>query len=355
MSRKDARVEGPAPAQPGRREVDLFAVQPLVSIGDYLSEDAFRAHHRALARRLDTMRPGRSSPALAVWPEYVASFLSLLGSGSLVRGCTTTEEVLGRIVRRHPASLAAVMARHRISRLAPAVMTMLAPKAHAAYVRTFSEIASDFGLWVVAGSGLFPRNRYGTDLHRFSAESAEVFNTSYTFDPAGRLASVTRKVNLVPTQEDILGLSSGRIEDLTVADTPFGRLGTLVCYDGFGEPHTSAEPSWGRCAPVLDRLGAEVVAQPSANAWAWEAPWVFNEAGESLLRSEQWFNEGLPSELGRLRNVRWVVNPQLVGRVLDNSFEAPSLILSRQDTRVEVVARSEDWRAEDILHARASI
>lgn len=314
--------------------VDLFAVQPRVSILDYLTEEAFVAHHRALAERIAGVRT--RPHALAVWPEEVATFLVLVGQGRVVRDCATTDRALRRIVARRLPRLLATLVRHRTVGITPAVLTMLAPRAHEIYVRTFGGIARDFGLWVVAGSGLFPDE--GT---------ARVHNTSYTFDPAGRVVAVTRKVNLVPTQEDVLGLRSGSPEDLAVVSTPFGRVGTLICYDGFHEPHTDREPGWVRCGPVLDRLGATIVAQPSANAWAWDAPWAFNEPGETLLRREQWFAEGFAREMRDLVNVRYAVNPQLVGAVLDNVFEAPSLILGPGG---QVLAQSPDPRAEDLLH-----
>jgi predicted amidohydrolase len=167
--------------------------------------------------------------------------------------------------------------------------------------------------------------------------------------------STTRKVNLVPTQEDVLGLRAASKDELTVVDTGLGRLGTLVCYDGFREAHTAGEPGFVPCAPVLDALGAEVVAQPSANAWAWEAPWVFNEPGEHQLRSEQWFSEGMARQLPELRSVRYVVNPQLVGDVLDNHFEAPSLILERRDAEAVVLAAAAEAQAEDVVHARVAV
>ena len=220
------------------------------------------------------------------------------------------------------------------------------------YVRTFASIARDFGLWVNAGSGLFPRNRLDAGSEELVPASAKIFNTSYTFSPSGEVAAITRKVNLVPTQEDVLGLSAAAVDELQVVDTPLGRLGTLICYDGFHEPHTSREPKWQPCASELDRLGATVVAQPSANAWAWDEPWVFNDPGENLLRSEQWFAEGLASSLGDLQHIRYAVNAQLVGQVLDNTFEAPSLVLERCGSHVCELARSADPRGEDVLHVR---
>jgi len=189
----------------------------------------------------------------------------------------------------------------------------------------------------------------------FRPRSAAVFNTSCTFAPDGRLAGVTRKVNLVPTQEDLLGLRPAPVGELGVLDTDVGRLGTVICYDGFHEAHTEGEPGFVRCAPVLDALGAEVVAQPSANAWAWDGPWVFNAPGEHQSRSQQWFAEGMARELEELGSVRYVVNPQLVGQVLDNHFEAPSLILGRGPAGVEVLARAADPHAEDVLHVRVPL
>jgi predicted amidohydrolase len=313
--------------------VDLLAIQPRVTLEDYLDEHAFAAHHRALAERAAGLRTAEH--ALAVWPEEIATFLVLLGQRRLVDGCATTDEALRRIVLRRAPRLLATMARHRTRALTPSVLTMLAPRALEVYERVFAGIARDFGMWVVAGSGLFPRP--GT---------ARVCNTAHTYDPDGALVAVTRKVNLVPTQEDVLGLSAGSADELTVVPTPFGGLGTLICYDGFAEPHTSGEPGWQRCAPVLDRRGATVLAQPSANAWRWDAPWAFNEPGEQLLRREQWFAEGLAREMRDLSSVRYAVNPQIVGTVLEHVFEAPSLILGPGGT---VLAASTDPRGEDVL------
>ncbi len=314
--------------------VDLLAVQPLVGLDDYLEAESFTAHHRALAERATSLR--QTEHALVVWPEEVATFLVLAGQRSVVEGCRSTDEALRRIVLRRAPGLLATMLRHRTLRLTPAVLTMLAPEALEVYERTFAGIARDFGVWVVAGSGLFPR-----------AGTADVYNTSHTFDPTGRLVAVTRKVNLVPTQEDVLALSAGSADELAVVPTPFGGLGTLICYDGFAEAHTAGEPGFTRCAPVLDRLGAQVLAQPSANAWSWDAPWAFNEPGEAQLRREQWFAEGLAREMQDLTSVQYAVNPQLVGTVLEHRFEAPSLILGRGG---EVLARASTADAEDVLH-----
>jgi predicted amidohydrolase len=337
--------------------VELFAVQPRVSLEDYASPEAFALRHRALAERVDRLRARGSDgqplhPALVVWPEMVGAPLGVMGKLGWVRGCRTTTGAMTRVALLELPALVRAALRFHPPSLEECLYAAGAARVHRALWTTFSGIARDFGLWVVGGSALLPENRLGPDTPDFEPASARTFNTSYTFAPDGHCVAVTRKVNLVPTQEDVVKLSPGRPEDLGVVDTPFGRLGTLICYDGFREAHTSGEPYFVPAARLLDALGAEVLAQPSANAWPWEAPWAFNAPGESLLRCEQWFNEGLYSQLRELTRVRYAVNPQLVGGFFDNVFEAPSLILERTGPgEVRVVAQATDPRAEDVVHA----
>ncbi len=336
--------------------LDLFAVQPRVALDDYASQETFAARHRALAARVDALRARDASgqplnPALAVWPEMVGAALGLMGHLPRVRRRKTTHGAMTRVALAEWLGMFRTWSAFHPPTLKECLYATVAPRVHRAMYETFSGIARDFGLWVVAGSALLPMNRLGPDTPEYEPAGARTFNTSYTFSPDGHCVGVTRKVNLVPTQEDVLHLSPGRPEDLPVLDTPFGKLGTLVCYDGFREPHTSGEPWFVPCAQYLDALGVEVLAQPSANAWSWDGPWAFNAPGETQLRSEQWFNEGLFTQLRTLKRVRYAVNPQLTGGFFDNTFEAPSLILERRGPDdVHVLAQSADPRGEDVLH-----
>lgn len=341
--------------------VELFAVQPRVSLEDYSSEERFAERHRALARRIDELRARDATgrplyPALAVWPEMVGAPLGLMGHLHRVRRSRTTQRAMVRVALAEARGLASAALRYRPSSLEECLYAAVAARVHRAMWRTFSGIARDFGLWVVGGSALLPRSQLGADTADFVPVNARTYNTSYTFSPEGRCVTVTRKVNLVPTQEDVVRLSPGRPEELEVVPTPFGRLGTLICYDGFREAHTSQEPTFVPAARVLDELGADIIAQPSANAWAWDAPWAFNAPGETQLRREQWFNEGLYSQLAALERVRYAVNPQLVGSFFENVFEAPSLIFERvRPGEVRVLAQAADPRAEDVLHVTAPL
>ncbi len=351
----------PKPDSPTTHRVELFAVQAAIDFDSYRSIEQFEEMILRQARRIDALRARDSGggcryPALAVWPENIGTFLALAGRAEDVWGSTTTEAAMRKVVLRELPRVAVNAIRYRARTFFEAIYLTVAPDVHRILFVTFSRVAREFDLWVVAGSALLPGNKRGVDTSEFQPIDARTYNVSYTFDPDGHCVAATRKVNLVPTQEDVIGLTPGRVSDLGVVDTPFGRLGTLICYDGFNEAHTTQEPEFTPGALVLDGLGVDIIAQPSANAWPWDAPWVFNEEGEHLLRSEQWFSEGLVRSMQDLQHVRYAVNPQLVGTIFDNHFEAPSLIFARgEGDAVEILAQAEDPTAADILLATVPV
>ncbi|WNZ63674.1 hypothetical protein QEG98_08160 [Myxococcus sp. MxC21-1] len=82
--------------------VELFALQPRVSLEDYASPAAFTARHRALAAKVDALRARDASghpraPALVVWPESVGAPLLFLGHMHRVRQSTSLQGALKRV------------------------------------------------------------------------------------------------------------------------------------------------------------------------------------------------------------------------------------------------------------------
>ncbi len=208
---------------------------------------------------------------------------------------------------------------------------------HRAYRRAFRDAARRLDATVVAGSIILPDNEAGLDADDLRPLDGRLYNLSYTFAPDGRCVDVTRKVNLVPTLEDTLPLVSGRPDALDPIDSPCGRIGVMICYDGFREPHTSREPRFCALGPRLAELGVQIVAQPSANPWPWNEPWVFADEGELQLRREQWLREGLFAQLPDMPGVRYVVNPQLIGDLLGTRFDGRSYVFERTLTGTATV------------------
>jgi predicted amidohydrolase len=342
--------------------IELVAVQPFMQLADYRTTDAFAAKIGALTERVAAARERDASgrfrhPALVVFPEHIGTFLSIADYGDLAAAGDDVDTVLRRVVLRNPLRFLASLAAHWTSSPSAAVLLAESPKMHAAYRRAFRDAARRLAATVVAGSIILPDNANGLDAETLRPDGNRLYNLSYTFASDGRCVNVTRKVNLVPTLEDALPLVPGAADALAATDTPCGRIGVMICYDGFREPHTRTEPTFCALGPRLVAAGVEIVAQPSANPWPWNEPWVFADPGEHLLRREQWLREGLFSQLPAMTSVRYVVNPQLIGDLLGTRFDGRSYVFERQpDGTATILAAAESEAlsaaSEEIVIAR---
>lgn len=317
---------------PEEGTVALIAVQLEVSADLVTSADVYRAHlESAAARALGAA--GAADSRVIVFPE-VAGHLALLAlAPPAAHKAKTLGAALGAAAVRRPLDVLRGVATTRLLDPRHAVLAALAPDGERFWRSVFGPLARRHGAYVIAGSHL--RLGPGGDLT----------NASFCFGPDGRLLSTTDKVNLLPGVEDrapkALGLARGSAERLPIVDTRFGRLCTLICYDGFREPHTSLE----RFEPMGPRLaargGVAVVANPAANPWPWRDRWKFAEEGEVGTREEQWQREGLPGSLAAMPFARWGITAHLVGRVFDLQFDGQSEILERTSTGVRCLARAE--------------
>jgi predicted amidohydrolase len=127
-----------------------------------------------------------------------------------------------------------------------------------------------------------------------------LYNAAVLIGPDGRLVGKYRKVCL-PQDEVAGGLAPGR--DYPVFDTRFGKVGLMVCYDGFfPEPASElakrgaeviAWPVWG-CDPLLARARAcennvylvSSTYEDIARKWMISA--VFDRSGAVLAQAREW-------------------------------------------------------------------
>ena len=109
-----------------------------------------------------------------------------------------------------------------------------------------SRAAQENHLWVVGGS-----------LPELSGD--RVYNTSYVFDPTGRMAARHRKMHLFDI--DVSGgqrfresdtLTAG--DEVTVFDTPWGKMGLCICFD----------LRFQELARLMTLAGAQVLLVPAA-------------------------------------------------------------------------------------------
>jgi len=326
--------------------VELAACQVHVTAETYASEASFDAMLDRMGKRLEETRATQNHeytyPCLAVFPEMIGTFLPLVNRLHLVRDAKTTDEALGRVARGALWDIVGAMIRGKTLHTTRAFLRAVAPEVRRLYRNAFSRFAQRYNVWTVAGSVLLPRNACGDLADDFLPADGRIYNTSYIFNPRGRHVGVVRKVNLVPTIEDTMGLSPGYKQDLWPVSTPFGQIGTLICYDGFRVAHTQNEPGFQPLLTHYDNHGCRIVAHPAANFWPWEDPWTFQGVDGSMKRHEQWVNEGLLSHMDQtpLASVQYAITAQLLGQVFDNHFDGRSQILERTANGAKILAEA---------------
>ncbi|MCY0885109.1 MAG: hypothetical protein OWV35_04410 [Firmicutes bacterium] len=343
--------------------IDLFALQPYMTAADYRSEAAFLAKLDRLFARAAALR--RAPVAVAVLPEDVASFLALAlpAAGGLAGDpdVRTLDAAFARLGRRMAGRLAATALAARALSLRRAFFLAAAPTVWTIWSRSVRTLARRYAMTVVGGSALLPDDAGGYRGDTLLPRGNRIYNLSLTVGPDGRTRAVTRKVNLVPTQEDRLGLSPGRAEAVPVLDLdpalPGIGLATAICYDAFRVPHTDREPRFHPLLPDLGRRGASLVAQPSANPWPWAGPWVLGRPGDSRTRSRQWDEEGALAALRDAPEVAVVVNALLLLDLWDVHFDGRSAIFGRDAAGQPVIlAAAAGYHAgpdaETVVHYR---
>lgn len=326
--------------------VELAACQVHVSPETYASTASFEAMLDRVGRKLEDARTSSGHeyayPCLAVFPEMIGTFLPLMNRLDRVRNAKTTDEALGRVGRDHLWDIASAMVRGKTRHTTIAFLLAVAPAVRRVYRDAFSRFAQRYNVWTVAGSALLPRNAYGDLADDFLPADGRVYNTSYIFNPRGRHVGVVRKVNLVPSVEDTMGLSPGDKGDLWPVSTPFGQIGTLICYDGFRVAHTPNEPGFCPLLTHYDAHACRVLAHPAANFWPWEDPWTFLGSSGRMKRHEQWVQEGLLSHMDQtpLESLQYGVTAHLLGQIFDNRFDGRSQILERTADGARILAEA---------------
>jgi predicted amidohydrolase len=150
----------------------------------------------------------------------------------------------------------------------------------------FGELARKHNLYILAG--LIERDRH------------LIYNVAVLLAPDGKLAGKYRKVTL-PSGEIEGGIAPGN--EYPIFETRFGKLGIMICYDGFF-PEIAREltnrgaeviawPVWG-CNPLLAQaravenhvyLVSSTYEDVSRN---WMLTAVYDHSGQTLVQAEKW-------------------------------------------------------------------
>ncbi|HVM28861.1 MAG TPA: glycerophosphodiester phosphodiesterase family protein [Mycobacteriales bacterium] len=368
-----APTTGPSDSRGDLRVVGLQYKQDVENVVSY---DTFRTAMRCLVE--DHVVPRMDGrPVLAVFNEDIG--LMTVATGS--RGRTVREQAatplrapvgddvplgvaaaLGQLNVTYAEQIAAYQ--QRFGPVDPRKQVLLAATDTfaRAFNTTFSDIARDYGLFVVAGNSQ-ARYRATTDpaevalfadpdlpdpTEAYVAVDQRVPNAAYVWGPddvdptaprgARNLLHRNEKVPLTQLEIDLLALDPGpstgpeAVANVTGPDIASHRLGIATSLPAFvyGYPFGERPEDFAPCEDLaqtymscMDAQGVDVVVQDEANPGRWAA---YNPGGWQPL---EWMSSTWRAVADPTVGFRYNVTPHMVGNLLDIPFDGQSAITAR--------------------------
>lgn len=300
---------------PSAREARAVAVQPQWRVSDYRSEASFRAWLRG---QLEAARPhlAPDKPNLVVLTELNGLPLLLRGARLAARA-PSFQAALALLLLRHLPAALWLARRERVS-VVRGLLLALAPDTARVYLSACRDLAREYGVYLVCGSAPLPH--FEQEGGRLVVSGGAVYNQAVILGPGGNLIGVADKIHLTPDEgPQALDLSAGRLGDLRVFPTPAGDLGVAISLDAFKSDVIAH----------LDDLGTTMLLQPDANGASWtDVEQLPPETGAPRDQPLAWLDSAWAA-VQRARNIRYAVNPMVVGNLFDLAFDGQSAIVAR--------------------------
>ncbi|HBN86112.1 MAG TPA: hypothetical protein DDZ89_19980, partial [Clostridiales bacterium] len=285
----------------------LCAVQMHWDVKDYESPQVFENKIGSLMEQVREAT-GWDEDVLVAFPEDVGTPLFFTNSYQAVKNANTLQDAVKCLIKKNLPKIIYYRVRYRVGWIR-ALAFATAKDTAKVYLDVFSRMAKSFKATIVAGSVLLPDFEWNKDITRtgYKIPDGNVYNMAFLIDKDGNLTGTQKKTHLVPDLEDQGGfdLSAGKVEDLKVFDTPFGKLGIAVCLDCFKEPVIKA----------LADQGTDLLIQPSANCKVWDK------------EEQQGWMEGCKKAMEMTKSFTYALNPMMTGCLFDLCFEGQSSIM----------------------------
>jgi glycerophosphoryl diester phosphodiesterase len=363
-------------APDARGDLRVVGLQYKQEIENVVSYEAFRTAMRCLVEdHVVPLMDGR--PVLAVFPEDVGLMTLAIGTrGRAIRQQSPTPlRAPAPDVAPLGAAGALALANAGYAPQVAAYQALLGPvdprkqvllAATDTFVRafstTFSDIARDYGIYVVAGNNQ-ARYRATTDpaeaavfadpdlpmpAEAYVATSQRVANTAYVWGPHDVDAAAPRgernllhrneKVPLTQVELDLLALDAGPATGQAAIDNVTGpviaghRIGIATSLPAFvyGYPFGQRPAEFEPCADLsrtymacMDAQGVDLVVQDEANPGPWAA---YTPGGWQPL---EWMSSTWRAVADPTVGFRYNIAPHLVGNLLDLPFDGQSAITAR--------------------------
>lgn len=351
----------------------VFAIQYRIDLAHAVSIESYRDAMRRLMDELVVSHQVPGRPTLVVYPEAVGLLVTAIGDrGQALRGrgdvpVAPTEggvpiALVGAMVELTEASadrIDAYVERFGHFDMRTALFLASTDTAARAFSQTFSAIARDYGVWVVAGNYQPPYAETG-DPHEvaafgipgddvaYVATTAKVTNATFLWGPDDvdpgaplgerNLLARNEKIPLTEMELDLLGLAEGPADgnagrqNAGWTDVAGFRVGFATSLPAFtyGYPFGQRPPSFDPIADLRtsyaaaqDALDVDVMIQADANG-PWAVP-VASGAWQPL----EWMSSTWRAVADPTVRFRYNVTPMMTGNLLDLMFDGQSSITAR--------------------------
>ena len=374
-----ARFASATGSSDAKGDLRVVGVQYRQDISAVVSYDTFRTRMRCLVEELVVPHEVPGRPTLAVFNEDIGLMTLATGArGATVRAQAGTRagapagdaepvgvaSALGELNAAYAPQIAAVTA--LLGPVDPRKQIFLGATDTEvrAFNITFSDIARDYGIYVVASNNE-PTYRETHDPTEVAAlgdpelepglttayvpTATHVPNATFLWGPsdvdaaapdgARNLLFRNEKVPLTSLESTILALDPGPSTGAAGRANAAGavvaghRLGFATSLPAFvygydiGQPRPAGDP----CAdtsvgyvPCMDSLGVDTVVQAEANPGRWTGP-----GGNSDWQPLEWMASAWRAVSDPTVHFRYAINPMMVGNLLDLPFDGQSAILAR--------------------------
>jgi len=206
-----------------------------------------------------------------------------------------------------------------------------------AYLNTFSTLAVQYNVYIIAGSIMLPDGEItgtpGNYTYNKTGTVDKVYNIAYFFDPDGHIIGTQKKVHLISLELNLMHLAPSTEETLQVYGVDIRGIhvgvGIAVCADGFYE-------SVGQ---ILAQKGADIIFQPTFN------PYPLNDYEHNFVRDSVWTRSQNQLVYGVLSC--------LVGQLLDFTFTGKSAItapIELTESGDGIISMAEVFNSSTVIH-----
>jgi predicted amidohydrolase len=245
-------------------------------------------------------RPGD----VLVFPEDIGLLTAFTG----IRKRSISEGIQ-ELYSRNQEKIVPFLTGEKIDNLISIIFLSLTEKFVTDFFDLFSNLSREYGVYTIACNNMAKFERRDGKLN---IVSRYVYNTAFVFNPLGNLIFQQDKVYLTQMEKD-LGISPGDLSRVSTFNIEGKEIGIAISLDAF-------TPSY-----ITKLQEAEIIIQPDANPVKWNS---FLENGR--WQPEEWMDSAYYITQ-RVDKTKFVINPMLVGDLLDIRFEGQSSVTKKAE------------------------